>query len=148
MFKDIDTNGDLKIDLQEALSSLNLTQKNDATPEWFTDIDFNHDGSIDFTEFSTKFNDHWGTKTAHVHVSEYHILKMMLLKNSLAMPITLQNAAGFMATDTDGYLKNGTVPQWFMDLDTNHDGSLDTKEFELDFNGDGGTQSGYVSAYL
>ena len=53
----IDTNGDLKIDLQEALVSLNMTQENGTTPQWFTELDTNHDGFLESKEFDSDLDD-------------------------------------------------------------------------------------------
>ena len=70
----IDTNGDWKIDLHEALDSMHMEEENGTTPEWFTDLDSNHDGSLDTTEFDSDLNDDvlaetgWSGERCHICV--------------------------------------------------------------------------------
>ena len=52
----------MKIDLQEALTSLKM-EINGITPQWFTDLDTNHDGFIETEEFDSDLNDNLVTET-------------------------------------------------------------------------------------
>ena len=50
-FNAIDTNGDLKIDLKEALDNLGMDQNLETPPTWFSDMDANKDGFLSYSEF-------------------------------------------------------------------------------------------------
>ena len=56
-FHGIDTNGDLKIDLQEALDRLDMDETLETPPTWFSDMDANKDGFIETEEFDPDLND-------------------------------------------------------------------------------------------
>ena len=56
-FNAIDTNGDLKIDLKEALDNLGMDQNLETPPTWFSDMDANKDGFIETEEFDPDLND-------------------------------------------------------------------------------------------
>ena len=52
----------MKIDLQEALTSLKM-ENNGTTPEWFTELDTNHDGFLETEEFDPDLNNDLVTET-------------------------------------------------------------------------------------
>ena len=56
-FNVIDTNGDLKIDLKEALDTFGMDQNLETPPTWFSDMDANKDGFIETEEFDPDLND-------------------------------------------------------------------------------------------
>ena len=56
-FVAIDTNADLKIDLDEALARVGAKGTLTSPPDWFTDMDTNKDGFIDTEEFDPGLND-------------------------------------------------------------------------------------------
>ena len=56
-FNAIDTNGDLKIDLKEALDSFGMDENLETPPTWFSDMDANKDGFIGTEEFDPDLND-------------------------------------------------------------------------------------------
>ena len=56
-FVAIDTNADLKIDLDEALARVGAKGTLTSPPNWFTDMDTNKDGFIDTEEFDPGLND-------------------------------------------------------------------------------------------
>ena len=58
-FNAIDTNGNLEIDLKEALEldSFEMDESLETAPSWFSEMDANKDGFIETEEFDPDLND-------------------------------------------------------------------------------------------
>ena len=78
----IDTNGDSKIDLHEAIDSMHMVQKNASTPQWVTGFDSNHDASLGTEEFEFDLNYDGDSQIANV--SEY-LLNFISFKKETAL---------------------------------------------------------------